>query len=74
MPGQAVETQQKITAPARLKIFCSDYPKSDGVQPESTQKSSGSIKTSITLSILEDLNTILNTIPNQNSVGDQNVT
>jgi len=28
---------------------------------------------SITLSILEDLDTILDTIPNQNSVGDQNV-
>ena len=27
----------------------------------------------ITLSILEDLNAILNTIPNQNGVGDQNV-
>jgi len=27
----------------------------------------------ITLSILEDLDAILNTIPNQNGVGDQNV-
>ena len=34
MPGQAAETQQKITAPARLKIFCSDCPKSDGVCSE----------------------------------------
>jgi len=28
----------------------------------------------ITLSILEDLNAILDAVPNQNSVGDQNVT
>jgi len=46
MPGQAAETHWKFTAPARQKIFCSDYPKSDGVWPESAQKSSGIIKTS----------------------------
>jgi len=45
--GQAVETHWKITALARQKILHSDYPKSDGVWPESTQKSSGIVKTSI---------------------------
>jgi len=34
MPGQAAEIQWKITAPAKLKIFCFDCPKSDGVCSE----------------------------------------
>ena len=46
MPEQAVETHSKITAVAQQQNLDSGYPKSDRVWPESTQKSSGIIKTS----------------------------
>jgi len=46
MPGQAVETHQKITALARQKNLCSGYPKSDEVWLEFAWKSSGSVKIS----------------------------